>query len=298
MTGQGPEHFGQGESRPAIDRFGSATLWIVDLDGVVWLAGEPIGDIAGAVAALRQRGIRVVFATNNSAPTSVELVARLDRIGVTAGPDDLATSATALASMLQPGQTVKVLAEGGVAEALSTRGVTMVDRGPVDAAVVGWSRAFDFDSLAAAATAARTSGRLIATNQDPTHPTPDGLMPGSGALLAAVATASGVDPEVAGKPHPPMAAMLQRRFGFEHGDPSVVMVGDQPDTDGRLAELLGIPFALVDSGVTPAGTPVVDVPVALRLADFVTLVTTALSRTAPGRAASEPAGSEHGRSPG
>ena len=80
-----------------------ATVWIVDLDGVLWLAGQPIGDVASAVAALRARGARVVFATNNSAPTSTELLARLDRLGVAADPADLVTSAGAAASLVELG---------------------------------------------------------------------------------------------------------------------------------------------------------------------------------------------------
>jgi HAD superfamily hydrolase (TIGR01450 family) len=226
----------------------------------------------------------VVFATNNSAPTTDELLARLRRIGIECTAADLATSAGAVASLLEKGQRVTVLAEEGVHESLAARGVEVVDpasaaggRGrPSEAAVVGWSRAFDFGTLATTATAARESGRLIATNEDPTHPTPDGLMPGSGALLAAVATASGITPEIAGKPHGPMASLMQERFGFARGDPSVVMIGDQPRTDGRLAERLGVPFGLVDSGVTPAGTASFDVPVAVRAPDFVSLVHTCL----------------------
>ena len=97
-------------------------------------------------------------------------------------------------------------------------------------------------------------------------------MPGSGALLAAVTTASGVTPEIAGKPHRAMAGLMQERFGFAEGDPSVVMVGDQPRTDGLLAQRLGIRFALVDSGVTPAGTDGFGVPVGLRAPDLVSLV--------------------------
>jgi len=262
---------------PDAEAFASASMWIVDLDGVVWLAGQPIGDVGAAVAALRDAGRRVVFATNNSAPTTAQLLGRLERAGIESSPDDVVTSAAAAASLVRPGQAVKTLAEGGLLEALEARGVKCVDEGPVDAAMVGWSRSFDFDGLAATATAARTSGRLIGTNEDPTHPTPAGLLPGAGALLAAVTTASGVSPEVAGKPHAAMAALMKERLGFEDGDRTVVLVGDQPRTDGRLAERLSIPFALVDSGVTPPGRVPSESPIAVRAPDFVSLVRTCLA---------------------
>jgi HAD superfamily hydrolase (TIGR01450 family) len=252
-----------------------ASVWIVDLDGVLWLAGEPIGDVAGAVAALQRRGSRVVFVTNNSSPTTDQLLARLARVGVVARPDDLVTSARVAASMLAPGERVHLLAEAGMREALDVRGVEIADDGRADAAVVGWSRHFDFDALAAVSRVARETGRLIATNSDPTHPTPEGLLPGSGALLAAVATASGVAPQVAGKPNPPMVDYIRRHLLT--GDVTAVMVGDQPGTDGLLAERLGIPFALVDSGVTPPGAPVDECAVAVRSVDLVTLVADALA---------------------
>ncbi len=251
--------------------FAAASLWIIDLDGVVWLAGEPIGDVGEAISDLRADGVRIAFATNNSAPTTTELLDRLGRLGIDADPGDLVTSARALASLLEPGQTVSVLAEGGVLEALDDRGIDMVENQPVDAAVVGWSHTFDFDRLASAASAARESGRLLATNEDPTHPTPHGLVPGSGALLAAVATASGVVPEIAGKPHRATVALVESQFDLRHGS-SAVLVGDQPGTDGRLAQRLGIPFALVDSGVTAPGTDGVGVPVAIRAPDLVSLI--------------------------
>lgn len=250
----------------------TASLWVVDLDGVIWLSGEPIGDPSGAVASLRRRGVRVVFATNNSAPTTAELLARLSRIGIESTDADLVTSATVAASLLAPGQTVRILAEAGVLEALEARPVDVTAVGPCDAAVVGWSRTFDFESLSAIADAARVSGRLIGTNEDPTHPTPKGLVPGAGALLAAVATASGVTPEIAGKPHQAMVEYLQSRFGFAAGDPGVVLVGDQPRTDGRLAQRLEIPFALVETGVYVPGTALDGCQVAVHAPDFATLV--------------------------
>ena len=235
---------------------GDTATWVIDLDGVIWLAEEPIPGSADAVARLRDAGTRVVFATNNSAPTVGELVERLAGAGIPAGPDDLVTSAQAAASMLEAGTTAFLCAEGGVVEALAARGVQVVDRPPADAVIVGWSSRFDFDLLAETVTAIREGARFIGTNEDATHPTPDRLLPGSGALLAAVATGAQATPEVAGKPHEPMVALLRRR-----APGAVRMVGDRPATDGRMAERLGVPFALVRSGVTRDGTePMVVTP--------------------------------------
>jgi len=246
--------------------------WIVDLDGVIWLAGEPIGEVGTAVSALRDRGVRIVFATNNSAPTTGELVARLARVGIPATSGDLVTSAQAAASLLDPGGTAMVLAEGGVVEALESRGLVIRDAGPVDAVVVGWTHHFDFESLTRVSGAVREGARLIGTNEDPTFPTPSGMVPGSGALLAAVATAGGVEPVIAGKPHPATVALLQSRFELDGSSGPVLMVGDRPMTDGHLAVQLGVPFALVDSGVTSATVDVSEVPVDHRAKDFAALV--------------------------
>ena len=131
-----------------------------------------------------------MYATNNSSPTIAELPERLATAGIEATADEIVTSAQATASMLEPGSTAVACADGGVLEALAARGVSVVGKGPADAVVVGWTRRFDFDLLATAATAVRHGARLIGTNEDPTHPTPRGLLPGSGALLAAVAAAA------------------------------------------------------------------------------------------------------------
>jgi 4-nitrophenyl phosphatase len=98
----------------------------------------------------------------------------------------------------------------------------------------------------------REGARLVGTNEDPTFPTPDGLVPGAGALLAAVATAAEATPEVAGKPHRATADALAAMAPVGE---LRVMVGDRPATDGALAVQLGIPFALVYSGVTREGDP-------------------------------------------
>ncbi|MGH9083747.1 MAG: HAD-IIA family hydrolase, partial [Acidimicrobiales bacterium] len=233
----------------------AGTTWVVDLDGVVWLAGEPIPGVAAAVERLRAAGIRVLFATNNSALTVAHLVGRLGRAGIPAGSGDVLSSAEAAATMVAPGAKVLALAEEGVTEALARREVQMVDDGPVDAVVVGWTRHFDFDHLTRAARAVLGGARLIGTNDDPSHPTPAGLIPGTGALLVSVATVAGAVPEVAGKPYRPLADLITARVG-----PVALVVGDRASTDGQLAQRLGSPFALVLSGVTAPGDPLPDPP--------------------------------------
>jgi NagD protein len=246
--------------------------WVIDLDGVIWLAGHPIAGVEQAVAALRGAGVRVLFATNNSAPTRAELHKRMANCGLTARDEDLLSSADVAAALLVPGTTAVVLADDGVREALRARGVTIVETGPADAVVVGWTRSFTFDAVAAAADAIRGGARFIGTNEDPTHPTPDGLLPGTGAILSAVAVAAEATPEVAGKPHLPTAHALAAA-----ADDIRAMVGDRPATDGALADQLAVPFALVLSGVTgPDQVPRDPAPAAVA-PDLATLVRDALA---------------------
>jgi 4-nitrophenyl phosphatase len=222
--------------------------WALDLDGVLWRGAMPIPGAAEAVARLRAHGDRVAFLTNNAAPTVAEHLAKLAGMGVEASAEELLTSAQAAATLLPSGATALACAGPGVREALAARGVRTVDAGPADAVVVGWHLECDFSRLARAADAVRRGARLIGTNEDATFPTPDGLLPGAGALLAAVAYASEARPEVAGKPHPPMRRLIGERIGSV-----ATVVGDRPSTDGELARALGARFGLVLSGVTGEG---------------------------------------------
>ncbi len=245
--------------------------WVIDLDGVVWLAGEPIDGVGPAVQRLRDAGARVLFASNNSSPTIGELRRRLRRAGIEASEEEVLTSAQAAASMIEPGRRALVVGDDGVLEALAARRVEVVTGPPADVVVVGWTHGFDFGLLTLAEQTVRAGARLIGTNEDPTHPTPDGLLPGAGSLLAAVATAAGTDPDVAGKPHEPLARLVADRT-----DRVAVVVGDRPSTDGALAHHLRAPFALVLSGVTsPEDLPVTPAPDALG-ADLAAVVDLAL----------------------
>src|SRR3954454_8692416 len=117
--------------------------WVLDLDGVLWLAGKALPGAPEAVAKLRSAGQRVLFITNNSGPKLEDHIAALAAIGVPATADDIGSSAHAAAALLEPGSTAYVLGGPGVLEALRVRGVKVVGPGaPADAVVVG--RTLDF----------------------------------------------------------------------------------------------------------------------------------------------------------
>jgi 4-nitrophenyl phosphatase len=257
-------------------RAGARPVICCDLDGVLWRGDEALTGAASAVARLRDAGLRIAFLSNNSNPTPEDLVDKLAAIGVDADLDDVFTSASAsaelLAADLRPGSRVLACAGPGVVSALEEVGLEPVDEPPAAAVVVGWHRTFDFDRLDRASTAVRAGARFVATNIDATYPIPGGLLPGAGALVAAVATASGAVPEVAGKPERPTVDLVRRRLGT-----TGIIVGDRPSTDGALADALGWPFALVLSGVTrreapPGGEAIPEPPPPFVAADLAALV--------------------------
>jgi HAD superfamily hydrolase (TIGR01450 family) len=232
---------------------------LCDLDGVVWLAHEPIPGSVEALAALRAAGRSVVFVTNNSAAMIAEHEAALQAIGVPA-VGDVISSSVAAALLVQPGERVLVTGGPGIVEAVESSGAIAVlndgtvdgRNGSFDAVLVGLHRDFDYQRLAAAAAAIHCGARLVGTNSDSTYPTPRGLEPGGGSILAAVATAGNAVPTIAGKPHAPMAHAIARHLSTGNApfDPSTaVMVGDRPETDGVMAARIGCRFALVRSGV-------------------------------------------------
>jgi glycerol 3-phosphatase-2 len=251
---------------------------VLDLDGVLWRGETPIPGAADAVAALRDAGRRVCFLTNNSSNPTAAVVAKLSGMGVAAVPDDVLSSAQAAAALLAtdlaPGARVLVCAGPGVEEALLAAGYDPVanDReleAPVAAVVCGFHREFDFARLDRAAAAVRDGARFVATNADATYPGEHRVLPGAGSLVAAIATASGRAPEVAGKPEAATVALVRTRLGADG-----IMVGDRPSTDGLLATRLGWPFAMVLSGIGghDPSEPVPDPRpawVAADLADFV-----------------------------
>jgi 4-nitrophenyl phosphatase len=141
----------------------------------------------------------------------------------------------------------------GCREELEARGAEMVGSGPADTVVVGFHEEFDYRGLTAGMRAVLDGARILATNDDVSYPSQDGLRPGAGSLLAALVAATGATPEIAGKPFGPMCDLVRELAG-EDG----VMVGNRPDTDGRFARAMGWRWSLVLSGLITSGDLPVD----------------------------------------
>lgn len=239
------------------DIFDRIEFVLCDLDGVVWLARQAIPGAPEAVERLRESGRRVLFVTNNSVSVVAEQEHALAAIGIPAS-GEVVTSAQAAASLVASGEHVMVCGGPGVREAVVARGAVVIEplagAAPVpEAVVVGLTRDVDYVMIDAASRAVRDGARYVATNDDATFPTPNGPTPGAGAIVAAVSTAAGAAPIIAGKPHAPMGDLVRARCGPRFGPDTALMVGDRWLTDGLFADVLGCPFALVRTGVTAAG---------------------------------------------
>lgn len=228
--------------------------FVFDLDGVIYRGAKPLPHAVATVNLLLRAGRQLFFLTNNSGATRQQYAQKLRAMGVPVSPDQIITSGWATALYLQkalPNAKLFVVGELGLKEELTAHGFSLVDdpeKTLPDAVVVGIDREFSYARLAQAQYAILAGARFIATNTDPTYPAEHRLLPGAGAIVSAIATASGRKPILIGKPNPEMLApfIQQKRIQPQ----SMLLIGDRLDTDIALANHLHIPSALVLTGVS------------------------------------------------
>jgi len=225
---------------------------LLDLDGVVYVGPDAVPGAPEALARARADGIRLAFVTNNAARPPSVVAAHLTELGIAADPAEIVTSSQAaaryLAERLPEGARVLVVGTVGLEQALHERRLVPVSDadGPVDAVVQGFSPDLNWRLLAEGAIALNRGVPWVATNADPTVPSPRGPLPGNGSLVAALRQATGREPVVTGKPDPTMHRESLLRSGAERP----VVVGDRLDTDIEGANAVGCASLLVLSGVT------------------------------------------------
>jgi glycerol 3-phosphatase-2 len=235
---------------------------LLDLDGVVYLAGVAIPGAAEALRKAEAAGMRLAYVTNNAFRTPAAVAALLTSLGVAATSQDVVTSAQAaarlLAERLPAGAPVLVVGGSGLRTALRERGLRPVSTAAErpQAVVQGFSPDVDYSLLAEGGLAVAAGALFVASNGDITIPSRRGLQPGNGALLRVIATATGVEPLVAGKPEPPLHRESVLRTGAKHP----LVVGDRLDTDIEAAHRVGADSMLVLTGVTSPAEAVLAPP--------------------------------------
>ncbi|WKZ48708.1 MAG: HAD-IIA family hydrolase [Anaerolineales bacterium] len=241
---------------------------ILDMDGVIWRSDAPIGDLPEIFKRIEARGLNYVFATNNGTKTPEQYVTTLEKLGVHVSTQQVITSAQGLAHLLshtfKRGTKVFMIGEDGMSVALEEKGFEIL---PVESAeeaqivAMGIDREINFEKMREATLLVRRGVPFYATNPDKTFPTPRGEIPGAGAWISVITTATNVEPIYAGKPFPFMMELALERLGANKNE--TLVVGDRLETDIAAGQAVGCPCALVLSGVSTreqaeAWTPKID----------------------------------------
>jgi HAD superfamily hydrolase (TIGR01450 family) len=225
---------------------------LLDLDGVVYIGGAAIPGAAEALSKAGAAGMRLAYVTNNASRTPAAVAALLTSLGVPAAAQDVVTSAQAAARLLAErfpaGSPVLVIGGTGLRMALRERGLRPVSTAADKprAVVQGFAPDVSYSTLAEGGLAVRAGALFVASNADLTIPGRHGIAPGNGSLIQVIATATGVQPLVAGKPEPPLHRESVLRTGATHP----LVVGDRLDTDIEGAHRAGTDSLLVLTGVT------------------------------------------------
>jgi HAD superfamily hydrolase (TIGR01450 family) len=229
-------------------------LFLLDLDGCVWIGDEVTERAVDAVAALRAGGKRVAFVTNDTRQSAEDKVRKLWELGFVASIEEMITGGAAVQhvlaeSPLKP-RTAYVVGSDALWRHVADAGLRVVNGTDMatraEVVVFAGHDDFDFEELAGATNAVLRGAHLIATCRDPTFPRDDGLAPGTGALLAALETATGATAEIVGKPHAQIFRTALDRLGAGRA----LVIGDRLDSDIAGARAAGLDGALVLSGGT------------------------------------------------
>ncbi len=227
---------------------------LIDLDGVVWIGRELVPGSADALAVLLERGVEIVFVTNNPGKPSAAYVERLRDAGIPVADDRVVTAGEATASLaterVGAGRTAFVIGAPAFHDTVAAAGMELLDGEAgreADVVLVSGHRGFDYEELLTATLALQRGATLFATSHDPTLPMPGGPWPGTGAILAAVEMASGARAEIGGKPEPHLFEMARERIPAAE---RVAMVGDRVSSDIEGGRRAGLETVLVLSGAT------------------------------------------------
>ena len=237
---------------PLVERYDQL---IVDLDGCVWIGDQPVDGSVEAIERLRSAGKRIAFATNNSRRTGEDYVRKLWSMGIQASLADVVTVGGAMQHLLaetRHGMRAFVIGTEAMIGHVADAGLKVLNNTDLatraDLVIVSGTEQVTYDDVRTATLALGRGADFLATSRDPTYPMPDGLWPGTGAILAAVETASDRQAAIVGKPEPQLFLTALERLG----EGRTLVVGDRIQSDVEAAKRAGLDAVLVLTGDSTA----------------------------------------------
>jgi 4-nitrophenyl phosphatase len=232
------------------EKYNIRTL-MLDMDGVLWKDAQPIGNLPAIFSRIKELGLNAVLATNNATRSTEQYLEKLAGMGVTLEPWQIGTSGHACVYYLKThypaGTRVHVMGEPGLMATIEEAGYLLADS-DVKVVIAGVDRSVNYKRIEVASTLIRNGAEFLGTNPDKTFPTPHGLIPGAGSIIAAVATAAETEPLFMGKPNRFLLDLSLERVNGSMSE--ALMVGDRLETDILAAQNAGCKSCLVLSGVT------------------------------------------------
>jgi 4-nitrophenyl phosphatase len=223
---------------------------IIDMDGVLWQGDIPMPGLHAFFDTLNERKIKFILATNNNTQKPEGFVEKARKMGLEVSPEQVVTAAIATVHYLRltypPGSRIYVVGEAALKSLISEAGFVLADT-DVAAVVATMDRQLTYEMLKRATLLIRAGADFIAPNPDPSYPTPEGIVPGGGAIVAAIAAASGCQPLIMGKPESWIFKISLECMQLRPEE--TASLGDRLTTDIEGGQRLGLKTILVLSGV-------------------------------------------------
>ena len=232
---------------------GDKKLYIFDMDGTIYLGGNPFDFAIRYIKNLRAAGKKVLFFTNNASHTTPFYLQKLSRLGFEPREDEIMTSGDVTLEYLKrfrPGKSVYLVATDELVEEYRAKGINLLrgDEEKADIVITSFDTSLTYDKLNQACRFIRGGAEYLSTHPDFNCPTENGFIPDSGAIAALVTASTGKTPTYFGKPYKETIEMIGEATGFSNEE--MCIFGDRLYTDIALGKRFGVTSVLVLSGET------------------------------------------------
>jgi 4-nitrophenyl phosphatase len=225
--------------------FSKYQTFVFDLDGTIWNTKRLFPGAAETIERLRKKGKQVIFISNHTITARIDLVNKLQKLGLHIHENELITAAEGAREFLK-GKRGKVLVLGaGVKKDFRRFGIRFTDKLPVKYVVLGHDPTIDYNKLAMIYKAVSQGATVLTTGVGRLFSYGNEMLPGMGAFVAAIENMTQKKVLFVGKPSKYMAKLILKKVKGKR----VVMFGDEMNDDVPFAKSLSWTAVLVLTGV-------------------------------------------------